>query len=103
MLISHKLRCEAASRLGGGWTMAACGPRRVREDSVSTSGVGATAVCESIDAGWRLAGIASGAGATAVTGNAGNLELAAAVVDASGTAFWGVSCDHATILGKGTS
>src|ERR1700694_4259233 len=103
MLISPKLRCEAASRLGGGWTIAACGARTVREDCVSTSGVGATAVCESIDAVWRLAGIASSAGATAVTGNAGSLRVAAAVVDASGIAGWALFCDHATILGRGTS
>ena len=88
MLMSPKLRCDAASTLGGGWTIAACGARRVREDSVSTSGVGATAVCESIGVRWRLAGIVSGAGATAVTGSAGSLRLAAAVVDARGTAGW---------------
>ena len=45
----------------------------------------------------------SGAGATAVTGIAGSLRLAAAVVDASGTAGWAWVCDQATILGRGTS
>src|ERR1700687_404128 len=45
MLMSPKLRCEAASTLGGGSTIAACGPRRVREDSVFSSGAGATTFC----------------------------------------------------------
>ena len=103
MLMSPKLRCEAASKLGGGWTIAACGARKVRADSVATSGAGATAVCESIDSRWRLAGIVSGAGATAVTGNAGSLKLPAAVVDARGTAGWILFSDQATIFGRGTS
>jgi hypothetical protein len=75
----------------------------VREDSVSTSGAGATAACESIGAGWRLVGMVSGAGAMAVTGSSGTLRFAAAVVDASGTAGWALFCDQATIFGKGTS
>src|SRR4029077_15867116 len=102
MLMSPKLRCEAASTLGGGWTIAACGPRRVREDSALTSAVGATAVCERVGACWRLAGIVSGAGATAATGSVGILKFGVAV-DASGIAGWALFCDHATILGRGTS
>ena len=103
MLMSPKLRCDAAFTLGGGSTIAACGARRVREDSVSNSGSGATAACESIGDRGRLAGIISGAGATAVTGSAGSLRLAAAVVVASGIAGWAVFCDQDTIFGRGTS
>ena len=102
MLMSPKLRCEAASTLGGGWTTAACGPRRVREDSEFSSGAGATTLCESIGVRWPLAGMVSGAGATAVTGSEGSLMLAAAAVDASGTAGWAF-CDQATIFGRATS
>ncbi len=75
----------------------------MREDSASTSGAGATAVCENAGARCRLAGMVSGAGATAVTGISGTLRLAAAVVDASGMAGWAGVCDQATILGMGTS
>src|SRR5450432_968431 len=103
MLMSPKRRCEAASKLGAGCTTAACGARRMREDSVSTSGVGATAVCESIGDRRRLAGIVSGAGATAVTGSVGSLRLAALFVDARGIEGWILFCDQATILGRGTS
>jgi hypothetical protein len=50
------------------------------------SGAGATTFCESIADCCRLAGIVSGAGATAVMGSVGILMLAVALVDARGTA-----------------
>ncbi len=81
---------------------AAWGAWRLRvEDSVFSSGAGATTAWEIVGASWRLAGIVSGAGATAETGSDGNRIFSVAAVEASGTAGW--VCDHATIFGSGTS
>src|SRR5258708_20186325 len=70
MLMSPKLRCEAASKLGGGLTIAACGPRRLREDSPVTSPVGATPVCDKVGPCLRFVVILSPAAAPPPTAHA---------------------------------
>src|SRR4051812_6516542 len=104
IFISPRRRAEDESTVGGGSTIAACGPRRVLDDSAFMSGAGATTFCESIADRSRLAGMVSGAGGTAVMESVGILKLeAAALVDARGTAGCDWLCDHATMLGIGTS